>query len=132
MTADIIFGLVLGHLLADFGLQPKKMALLKNTPGWKGCGICTLHSLIYTICVSFFLWKFDPVFLLLIFFSHYVVDRYSLANKWLALIKGRTFLGAYESKDQYREFDISFTCIVYEKTDLMIHLLLMYPIFHFF
>lgn len=131
MTADLIFRLVLGHLIGDFGLQPKKMAFLKSASGWKGFWVCTLHSLIYTLSIALFVWRFDLLFLSLIFLSHWPVDRYSLGSKWLNFIKGRTFQSAYESKDQYREFDVSFTCIVYEKMDLLIHLILMYPIFRF-
>ncbi|OGF28534.1 hypothetical protein A2331_03160 [Candidatus Falkowbacteria bacterium RIFOXYB2_FULL_34_18] len=124
----IFFKLFLGHLLGDYGLQPKKMAYLKSDSGWKGFWVCTLHSLIYTLCIALFVWRFDLMFLSLIFLTHWPIDRYSLASKWLDLIKGRTFMEAYGSKDPFREFDVGFTCIVYERVDMMFHFILMYLI----
>lgn len=84
------------------------------------------HVLIYVLTICVFMWRFDFVFGLLVFLSHYPIDRWSLASKWLKLIGGRTFMEAYESKEKYREFDVAFSCIVYAVADNTMHLVLLW------
>ena len=122
----IFVKVVLGHFVADFWLQPKRMALGKKEPGWTGFGWCLLHCAIYTTVVCLFLWNSHPAVIAIVFASHWPLDRYSLTNKWMKLIGGRTFEGAYLSKDKFREFDISFTCNVYTIADSTAHITLMW------
>lgn len=122
MTERIIFAF-LGHLIGDFIFQTKEMALRKSENGWKGFWFCTLHVLIYTTSVAVLTQNFSPLFLLSVSVPHWIIDRYSLASVWLKFIKGRTFDAAYTSTDKYREFDISFTSIVYTVVDNTFHIL---------
>lgn len=122
MSETIILAF-LGHLVGDYLLQPKSMALRKSESGYMGLLICTLHVLIYTFVIALFAQNISLFFLIAIFLPHWLIDRYSLASFWLKMIKGRTFEKAYESKDKYREFDIAFTSIVYTVTDNTFHLL---------
>ncbi len=64
--------------------------------------------------------------------SHFPIDRWSLAGKWLQLIKGRDFFAAYHSKAEFHEIDLSFSTIVYVVVDNTFHLLLMAAIFLYF
>lgn len=128
MQGDFFARLVLGHLMGDYLLQGKPMALGKTEKGWKGIGWCTLHSLIYTVSVCLFLWTINPLVVLIVFVSHWPIDRWSLASKWLKTIDGRDFLAAYNSKGEYREIDISFSCLVYVVVDNTMHLILMWSI----
>ena len=73
-------GIVLGHLVADYLLQNKKMALEKSAEGIKGIIWCTIHSLIYTATICLFLWRIDWLVALLVFMSHWPIDRWSLAS----------------------------------------------------
>lgn len=125
---DVFAQIVLGHLTADYLLQSKRMALSKSKGGLGGMVYCAVHCVIYAATVCLFLLRFDPLFFALIFLSHYPIDRWSLAEKWLRLIKGRNFKEAFESKDKYREFDIAFTCIVYAVADNTMHLVLLWLI----
>ena len=117
---------LLGHLIGDYLLQSKNMALQKSEPTWHGFKMCTIHVLLYTIAVCAMMQTTDPIIWLLVFIPHWIVDRWSLASYWLKLIRGRTFESAYNSNDKFREFDIAFTCIVYTVTDNTIHLLCLW------
>jgi hypothetical protein len=119
---------VLGHFVADFVLQPKKMALQKSAPGWRGFVICTLHVLIYTVVICVFLGMWSPLIIILIGVPHWILDRWSLGNVWLKMIRGRTFEGAFHSSDKYREFDIAFTSIVYVAVDATFHILSLFAV----
>lgn len=129
---DIFVRVFLGHLAGDFLFQTKAMALGKSQKGWRGVSICTIHCLVYTASVCAFMWTANPVIWALVFASHWPIDRWSLGGKWLAAIRGRTFIGAFTSKDPYREFDIAFTSIVYERTDATLHYILLWVITKFF
>jgi len=123
--------IVLGHLVGDYLLQPKKMAVLKQTKGLNGLMWCLAHCLIYTLVICLFTSTIEPIKVILIFISHFPIDRWSLANKWLKLIKGRDFMKAYQSKEKLHEIDLAFSTIVYVIVDHTFHLLLMWAIFNY-
>jgi len=125
---DVFTRIVLGHLTADYLLQSKQTALSKSKKGLRGAVCCTIHCVIYATTVCLFLFRFDLLFFSLVFLSHFLIDRWSLAEKWLQLIKGRTFKEALESQDKYREFDVAFSCIVYAVADNTMHLVLLWLI----
>ncbi|MDP3770352.1 MAG: DUF3307 domain-containing protein [bacterium] len=124
--ADKFILALLGHLVGDYITQWKYMALHKSDKNWAGVWICSLHAIIYAAAVCLFWQTYSPVTFLAVCIPHWVIDRWSLANTWLSLIRGRTFQAAHASKDTYREFDIAFTSIVYTVTDNTFHLLSLY------
>lgn len=123
---------LLGHLMGDFLFQPKEMALTKSSKGWKGVRICTIHVLIYTASVCFLWGSFDPMAWLLVGVPHWIIDRYSLASKWLKIIKGRTFESALLTPEPLRHFDIAFTSLVYTVVDNTIHLLCLMMVIEYY
>ena len=125
---DIFARIILGHLAGDYLLQSKTIALNKTKKGWQGLWCCTRHCLIYTATICLFLWNINPLLVILIFLSHWFIDRWSLAEKWLKLIKGRSIAEAYRSKDKYREIDIAFSCLVYAVADNTMHLIFLWLI----
>lgn len=129
--ADLFILALLGHLVGDYLLQTKHMALHKADPGWRGILTCTFHVAVYTAAVCVFFWVVNPLVMALVFVPHWVIDRWSLASLWLKLIRGRTFMAAFESKDAYREFDIAFTSIVYTVTDNTMHLICLWLLIRF-
>lgn len=129
--ADLFVLALLGHLVGDYLLQSKHMALHKSAPGWPGIMTCTFHVALYTIAVCAFWWTINPLVVALVFIPHFVIDRWSLASLWLKLIRGRTFEAAFSSRDTYREFDIAFTSIVYTVTDNTMHLLCLWLVIMF-
>lgn len=127
---DIYFRLLLGHMVGDYLLQSTMMATTKGqSKTWQGWAWCFLHSVIYTAAICVFLWNFDSLFFLLIFNSHFWIDKFSLAEKWGQLTGGRTFAKAAAEPDEAkRPFSIAFTCLVYVAVDNTMHLLLMWGI----
>jgi hypothetical protein len=124
--ADLFVLALLGHLVGDYLLQTKQMALTKSAPGWAGIRTCTLHVVLYTIAVCAFWWTISPLVIALVFLPHWIIDRWSLGATWLKLIGGRTFEAAYASTDKYREFDIAFTSLVYAVVDNTMHLICLW------
>jgi len=73
-----------------------------------------------------------------VFISHFPIDRYSLADKWLQLIKGRTLKGFMKEgnediltkitveRENYRILRGSFHSLVYTIVDNTFHLAIMY------
>jgi hypothetical protein len=129
--ADLFVLALLGHLVGDYLLQTKHMALQKSAPGWSGVLTCTSHVAVYTAAVCAFWWTINPVVAVLVFVPHWIIDRWSLASPWLKMIRGRTFEAAFSSKDPYREFDIAFTSIVYTVTDNAMHLICLWLVIRF-
>lgn len=129
--AELFILALLGHLIGDFLLQSKKMALGKSVKGWGGFWTCTFHVFTYTMSVATLLSAASHVTFwcgLFIFIPHWIIDRWSLASVWLKAMRGRTFEAAYSSKDSYREFDIAFTAIVYTVVDNTLHLLSLWAV----
>lgn len=123
---ELFVALLFGHLAGDYLLQSKRMALKKAEPGLAGLGWCICHCVIYSATVTCFLAAADLRVFVLVFFAHFLPDRWTLASKWLKLIGGRDILQAAESTGKYREVDIAFSCFVYAAADNAIHLILMY------
>lgn len=127
--------LVFGHILGDYGIQWRKLAIAKGTYTKEGYFACLLHCALYTISV----WvMFLPLvllvivsmppfgFFLFVFASHFVMDKWSIAQRWLDLIKGRNVLTAYREKAEYWEIDVAFSAIVYTVLDNGIHYIAMW------
>jgi len=121
---DLYTRAVLGHLVSDYLLQPKEMAIKKGVSHeW-----CFVHCLIYTICVCLFMWNFKLRIMLAVFLSHYPIDRYSLGEKWLKMIKGRNLVDEWKAEDKHglKPVHISFASIVYVVVDNTLHFLLLW------
>ena len=123
--------ILLGHLIGDYLLQSKKMAIAKSTKGLIGLTWCLIHCLLYTLIIYLMTTTHDPIKIVLIFMSHFPIDRWSLASWWLKVIKGRDLMTAYHSTANYHEIDLSFSVIIYVVVDNTMHLLLMTAIFNY-
>jgi hypothetical protein len=122
---DIFIRMVLGHLVGDYLLQSKNMAIKKGYSTW----ICFIHCFIYTLSICLFIWKWNLFIICLIFLSHYPIDRYCLALYWLRLIRGRNYLEEYNNRNiEYRDLSLPFSCFVYAVTDNTIHIILLWLI----
>jgi len=118
----ILFGLLVG----DYLLQPREMAIQKSQNTNKGALYCLIHCIIVTISAIIFLQEFSISITLLIFISHYIIDRIGLSTYWLRLIKGRDFEKEYYEKYKFQEIHLCFSCIVYVIVDNTFHLLILY------
>jgi len=98
---------------------------LNKTNNWK---ICLLHSCLYSLSICVFLWKFSPLFFLLIVLTHFPIDFWSVGQKWLDIIHGRNFIEENRNNQAFKEIRISFAIIVYTVVDNTFHLTLMWLI----
>ncbi len=123
--------LLIGHLIGDYLLQNDWMSLNKTKRTWLGFISCFIHSLIYTISICVVTWDFNIWWTLIIFNSHFYIDRYGLANKYITKFKG---IGIPEFLKQSTYTNIngsdciqaSFIACVYIIVDNSLHLVLMY------
>lgn len=123
---ELFIAMMLGHFVGDYLLQNRPMALKKNANGVIGFAWCTLHCMLYVVAVAVFAWRADPLFLGLVFLSHWPIDRWSLAAKWLKLIRGRDLMAAFASKEKYRDLEVGFACLVYAVADNTMHIVLLW------
>jgi len=126
--SNLFIQALLGHLISDYLLQNKVMAIKKSERGLNGFLWCLMHCLIYTFVVSLFLWTTSPLIITLVFLSHWFIDRYSLADRWLKMIKGRNIFEAISSKGPHHEIDLIFSCLVYVVADGAFHIALLWLI----
>lgn len=141
---DLFVSLLFGHLIGDFLLQNKNTAVRKGSNSLT----CLLHVLIYTCAILLFTidWiNFDLtkyyLWTIVIGLPHYLIDRHSLADKWLDFINGRSLKDFFESGhrnipeninasgyewDNYRVLRGGFTCIVYVVVDFTFHFLCLW------
>ena len=132
-----MFELLLGHLAGDYLLQNEWMVMNKSKNTLKGWSAAFVHCILYTLAVCLFMWNFDWYWVLIVFLSHFPIDKFSLAEYYLKLIRGRS-LKDYVKKDysdnpiyrpQLNRYDIlegSFSAVVYTVTDNTMHLILMW------
>jgi len=116
-TMEMIGLLILGHLVGDYLFQNKRMAEAKGfftLSGWFWCG---LHSAIYSMTICFFLWNFNPWLFVLIFLTHFPIDKFSVAS-WLFKLKYRERV----------DFDKPGHLFIYAANDNALHLLLMWAV----
>jgi Protein of unknown function (DUF3307) len=131
--------LLLAHVIGDYVLQTTWMASRKGAHYLP----CIVHCLIYTLVVCLFT-SMNPWWILFVFSSHFFIDKWSLADKWLKLIRGRSismFLGhghegitsgtdgppalANEQNLNYRILRGGFASLVYAIVDNAFHVILM-------
>jgi hypothetical protein len=128
-------GILLGHLVGDYLFQNNWMALTKNRNTFR----CVIHCTIYTLSVCLFT-TWSPWWALLVFASHFPIDRFGLAERWLLLINGRAIrefvraghldvpdkLGLNpQERQNYIIVRGGFTAGVFAVVDNTMHLLLM-------
>ena len=133
------FELLLGHLTGDYLLQTEWMAMNKSKNTWVGWLAAILHCLIYTWVVCLFMWKFSLIWFVVVFCSHFFIDKFGLAEKYMKYVKGSGLKDYINMVDhQYSNkvsFDTTegqkmltggFRAFVYAVTDNTMHILLMW------
>jgi len=129
---NLLVGILLGHLVGDYLLQNKWMAVNKSASNFK----CFVHVTLYTLSVLLFTNAWDWRWAVVIFVPHYLIDRYSLADKWLDLIHGRSLrdfiingkknIPAELDRENYHALRGGFTVLVYAVADNTMHLLCLW------
>jgi hypothetical protein len=129
-----MFEMILGHFIADYLLQPKEMATLKSKNTIEGWYTCICHCTIYTIVVCLMMGIFSPWWIVIVFASHFFIDKFSLAEYWLKFIKGRSiestiqqyYMTDFDDLHCVEIYKVSFSTLVYTIVDNTWHILLMW------
>jgi hypothetical protein len=127
MNLTLFETLLLGHIIGDYFLQNNFLAFNKSLKGIKGNFICIIHCLIYTGVICLFTYCIKWQWIIGVFLSHYLIDKYSLANKYLSIIHGRTFQFFMKEHIPDGKFVLNggFTAIVYTIVDNSFHLIII-------
>lgn len=75
---------ILLHLLGDYFLQNDWMAVNKGKYSVLGYLTCTIHCLLYSIPFGMYYHSWD--IFLLVFGSHFLIDKFGLAIYWTMLV----------------------------------------------
>jgi hypothetical protein len=92
-----MFTLLLGHLTGDYFLQTQYLARNKSRNTLKGWMAAFIHCVIYTASVCLFMWNFDLIWIVVVFLSHFPIDKFSLADVYMKYITGGD-MKAYANK----------------------------------
>ena len=141
-----MFELLLGHLAGDYLLQNQWMSMNKSKNTLTGWMAALVHCVIYTLAVCLFMQNFEPIWMVVVFLTHFPIDKFSLAEYYMHFLKGKG-LKDYVRKDfppqmssiptkrdmdaripinRYHVIEGSFMAIVYTVTDNAMHLILMW------
>jgi len=129
MLDHLLLMAILGHFVGDYLLQSYDMAIHKTDKNIGGTIYCTLHVAIYALAVCIITGKlFNPYMFIMVFLSHYPIDRWGLGGKWLSWIGGRNLsdIEIHHTNPIVSMAQTSFAAIVYTITDNTLHILLMY------
>jgi magnesium-transporting ATPase (P-type) len=126
-----MFEMLLGHLVGDYLLQNNWMALGKSKHNGLGWFTCTVHCILYAIAVCAVMGAWSVSWFGIVFASHFVIDKFGIAEHYLVLIRGRSlqqYLDNEENKiwSPYIGLRGGFYIFVYVVVDNTMHLLLMY------
>jgi hypothetical protein len=116
------------------------MAQNKKKKTFDGLIACITHCSVYTFIVAAFLMAFGviitPLQMVLIFLSHYILDRYDLIDVWCDTNGIRTWKSEIENKNDIIDFEksasikdcinVSFGTFVNIVQDNTLHLFLMW------
>ena len=90
---------LVAHLFGDFILQTSWMAERKTKSSWA----CFVHVFFYTVTFLSITW--NPIALILIGGSHFVIDRWGLARY---LVWARNIIGPREFRYSWKEAESNF------------------------
>jgi hypothetical protein len=144
-VAELFVLAFLGHLIGDYLLQPTWMAIGKSKKGRNGVRVCAIHVFLYTFAVMGMLLTSDRlsfswersdgsglILALLIAIPHFIIDHWSLGEKWSKLIGGRTVEKTLASTGVEREFAFAFYAPVYIAVDNTWHFLCLWATIQYF
>jgi hypothetical protein len=136
---SIWFLMILGHLVGDYLLQTEWMALQKSKNTLDGWCAAIIHCLIYTFAMCLFMRNTQAIWMVAVFLSHFPIDKFGLAEKYMKYVKGSGLKQYIDTVDwtnpNHPPDDFTkgqqmltggFRAFVYAVTDNTMHLVLMY------
>lgn len=130
----MMFEMLLGHLTGDYLLQNQWMALNKSTNTRTGWLAAIIHCLLYTFAVCLFMWNFHLIWIVLVFCSHFFIDKFGFGEIYMKYIKGNGLRDYIDDVNSHKHFHNTgqeiitggFKAVVYTLTDNTMHLILMW------
>lgn len=77
-----MLGIIVGHLIGDYVLQSDWMAMHKKKTDLTGLFACVIHCAIWTVCMAIGIKTTSLKTIVLLFLSHFVLDRTKVVE-WL-------------------------------------------------
>lgn len=133
MNIGMLVYILFCHIIGDYFLQNSWMAYNKHRFTPKGFCAATVHCLVYTMAffvILFYDHKFSDLtighlyFICIIFFSHFVIDKFPLVYWFVTKILRRKLVNATLQ-------EIIVNTFVYIVIDNMLHVMLIYFILDF-
>lgn len=129
---NLFVNILFGHLIGDYFLQNDWMALNKG----KSSLHCAIHVTLYSLAIGVFT-SFNPFWLAFVWSSHFIVDRFALADKYLQFTNGcsltkyinTAFLSTDKKTRNMTALRAGFSALVYVIVDNTIHLISMYYLY---
>ena len=125
-----MFELLLGHLAGDYLFQNEWMAMNKSKNTWVGWMSALVHCIIYTLAVCLFMQNFQPIWMGVVFLTHFPIDKFRLAEHYMHIVKGKGMRDyVHNDTNEVNKYDAlegGFTALVYSVTDNAMHLILMW------
>jgi preprotein translocase subunit SecY len=123
--------ILLGHLIGDYLLQNNWMALNKSKHKGLGWFTCFVHCLLYTFAVCLTTWNFTILWIALVFLSHFLIDKFGIAEFYLKTINGRSiekFMNNKENETYTPQVGLraGLVILVYVVCDNTMHLTIMF------
>lgn len=138
----MMFEMLLGHLVGDYLLQNSWMALNKSKNTWIGWFAALIHCILYTLAVCTLMKIFDWQWMIVVFLTHFPIDKFSLGELYMDKVKGyglKKFVNDVNHAEPHKYINTSlgnnmllggFTAVVYAITDNTLHILLMYAAYN--
>lgn len=120
--------MVIAHMVGDWVLQPRYMAIEKGKNTLSGYLYCLLHVAVYTWCYIIFVPNQSIQFYLSIAIPHFIIDKWSLMSHWQKFKDGQFWWQAYEEYPTNFEarVQMGFAGMRYAVEDNTAHLVCMY------
>lgn len=120
--------MIIAHLLGDWILQPRKMAVEKGKQTLGGWLMCFLHVLVYTACFVVIVPHHSFLYYLSIFVPHFIIDKFSLMSYWMKFKNGEDWWLAYANEPiSFEErLQSGFAGLCYAVEDNTAHLICLY------
>lgn len=129
--------MLLGHLVGDYLLQNDWMALGKSKHDGMGWLTCIVHCLLYTLAVCTIMWQWSVMWFVIVFLSHFIIDKFGIPEMYLRFINGRSIGKFIENTENavytpHIGLRSGITVFVYVVCDNTMHLLIMWGAWRLF
>lgn len=122
--------LLIAHLIGDWVLQPRSLAVNKGKYTVSGWVDCFQHVAIYTCWVAILVGLDQPFIVFVsVFVPHFIIDKFSLATYWMRFLDKEWWYACYYQKEGLsfeHEVQRGFAGLRYAVIDNTMHIICLY------